>query len=65
MLSDSDVTEILEAIESHFYDKLNTWEQGFVDSITEQWDDGSGRLSDAQRAKLEEIWHGFRTGRRT
>jgi hypothetical protein len=64
-LSDSDVTEILEALESHFAGKLNQWEAEFVESVSDQWDDGNGRLSDRQRAKLEEIWNGFRTGRRT
>lgn len=64
MLSDTDVEEILEAIESHYSGKLTDWETDFVHSIAEQWETRR-TLTDKQRAKLSDIWDGFRTGRRT
>ena len=63
VLTDVEVDDILEALESHYADQLNEWEGGFVENITEQW--GQKRwLTAAQRAKLAEVWEGFASGRR-
>jgi len=35
--------------------KLNDWEEGFVNSVTEQLDNGK-KLSVSQVEKLKEIW---------
>lgn len=36
-------------------DELNQWEQGFIDSVHEQWT-RSGSLSEAQLTTLEKIY---------
>jgi hypothetical protein len=37
------------------YSELSTWEKGFVDSISEQYEE-KNFLTDKQKDKLESIW---------
>lgn len=54
-LSDSEVEEILDTIESHFSGQLSEWELEFVTSLTEQWAKKKF-LTDKQCARLDQIW---------
>ena len=62
-LSDKEIDEVLEAIETHFAPKLTVWEEEFVENISTQWQD-KRFLTPGQRQKLDEIWESFATGRR-
>lgn len=47
--------EVLSTIETHFSDRLNDWEAGFIDSITRQLGVGKS-LTDGQKKKLDEVF---------
>lgn len=55
MLRDDEVGDILETIETHFADRLNDWEFGFIDSITQRLEDGHS-LTRGQKEKLDEVF---------
>lgn len=55
MLRDDEVAEVLETIETHFADRLNDWEAGFIDSITRRLGEGKS-LTDGQKKKLDEVF---------
>jgi len=58
---DSQVEEVLEALEDHFSDQLTPWEFDFVASVREQWDERK-TLTEKQRTKLDQIFERFARG---
>lgn len=54
-LRDDEVEDVVEAIETHFSDRLSDWEMGFMESIRSRIDSGQG-LTDGQRTKLDQIF---------
>mgnify|MGYP003396352444 CR=1 FL=1 len=63
MLDDSEVDDVLEALETHFADSLSPWEWDFVRSVGGQWEERRS-LTDKQRAKLDSIFERFARGAR-
>lgn len=58
MLRDDEVDDVIEALENHFSERLSPWEAEFLESVSERWEQ-QRRLSDAQRAKLDQIFERF------
>lgn len=54
-LRDDEVADVVEAIGTHFSDRLTDWEIGFMESIRSRIDNNRG-LTDGQRAKLDQIF---------
>ena len=55
MIDNEDVDDVLDALRRHYAHRLSEWENGFVASVSEQWEEKDG-LTDKQRGKLEEIF---------
>lgn len=62
-LRDDEVDDVIEAIATHYADRLSTWENGFMDSVSRARDDGRA-LTDTQKAKLDEIFERVSNGGR-
>lgn len=52
------INYMLSYITNEQYDELSSWEQNFIDSINEQFEE-KGTLSDRQCEKLEQIYDKF------
>jgi hypothetical protein len=58
-----EIGDVLAAIETHFSDRLSTWEEEFIESVTEQHEAGR-LLSERQQTKLSEIFEKVSRGGR-
>ena len=55
MIDNEDVDDVIGALQGHYAERLSEWEEGFLRSIAEQWDE-RGDLTLKQREKLEQIF---------
>jgi len=53
-LSDEEIEEYIETLETHFSDRLSVWETEFLENVSEQWE-ARRFLTQGQRDKLNEI----------
>ena len=55
MIENEDVDDVVDALQRHYRERLSDWEERFVASVSEQWED-RGTFTDKQRTKLEDIF---------
>lgn len=59
-----DVDDVIDALQRHYADQLSEWEESFLESIAEQWEDRVA-LTVKQREKLEQIFDRVSQGGRS
>ena len=60
-LEPDEVEDVLEALRTHFVERLSPWEYDFLESVSRQWEE-KGSLTDKQREKLDQIFERFARG---
>jgi len=61
-LPDSDIDDVLAALQGQFAARLTPWETDFVASLAEQWEERQS-LTEKQRTKLDEVFERAATRR--